>query len=143
MHKLYIKENTSSRDFLEEVLKKYNVKSKVITNEYGKPYLEDNEIYFNISHSGDYTVIVIGDNEIGVDIQKLSYRPKVIKRFYNDKEKEIATNEIEFTRIWAIKEAYVKKNGMGLAYGLENVDTTKIDNVEVIVKGDYVIAICY
>ena len=143
MHKLYVKENTSSREFLKEVLKKYNVKSKIITNEYGKPYLENNELYFNISHSGDYTVIAVGDSEIGVDIQKLSYKPKVIKRFYNEKEKELATNEIEFTKIWTIKEAYVKKIGIGLGYGLENVDSTKVDNIEVIIKGDYVITICY
>ena len=143
MYKLYIKENISSKEFLEEVLKKYNTKSKIITNEHRKPYLEDNEIYFNISHSGKYTVIVVGDSEIGVDIQKMSYKPKVVKRFYNQKEKELATSELEFTKIWTIKEAYVKKLGIGLSYGLENVDTTELDNIEVIIKEDYVIAICY
>ncbi len=143
MYKIFIKKNISSKEFLEEVLKKYNIKSKIVKNEHGKPYLENNELYFNISHSGDYCVIVISDNEIGVDIQKLSYKPKVAKRFYNKKEQELATNEVEFTKIWTIKEAYVKKLGIGLSYGLENVDTTSIDNVEVIIKDDYVIAICY
>ena len=34
------------------------------TNKDGKPYIKDNPIYFNISHSNDFVVVVISNNYI-------------------------------------------------------------------------------
>ena len=140
MYKLYIsKKNT--KELLNDVLKENKIDSKIIYNEYGKPYLENNEIYFNLSNSKEYSVCVVSDKEIGVDIQYITYRSRVVNSVYN--EKETTKDSLKFTKIWVLKEAYVKKIGMGLAYGLKNVDTTKLKDYELIEFDNYVIGIVY
>lgn len=140
MHKIYISKK-STKDLLKEVLEENNINSNIIYNEYGKPYLENNEIYFNLSNSKDYSVCIISDKEVGIDIEYITYRPRIVDSIFNEKEK---TNiPLEFTKTWVLKEAYVKKIGMGLTYGLKNVDTTKIEDYEIIEFDNYVIGIVY
>ena len=57
---------------LSELLKEYNIDYNDITileNEYGKPYIKDNNIYYSISHSNEYVIVCINDSPIGIDIQ--------------------------------------------------------------------------
>ncbi len=101
----------------------------------GKPILrlnktlkEKEEIYFNISHSGDYAMCVIGDCKIGCDIEKISaYKSDVAKRFFNYAESQylesIGDPEIqktEFYRIWTKKESFIKLTGDGLSRALSS-----------------------
>ena len=52
-----------------EALKADSLK-KIATKENGKPYfVEHRDIYFNLSHSGEYAVCVIGNTENGIDIE--------------------------------------------------------------------------
>lgn len=129
MYKLYIEKNISSKDLLKRVLKELNISDEIIYNEYGKPYLKNNEIYFNISHSGEYTILGLSSSEIGVDIEKIRpIKENVINKVCTDDEKKLIKNDEDFTLIWVKKESYVKWVGMGIGYGLKNVDTTKITN---------------
>ena len=143
MYNLYIEKNISSKDYLKKVLKKYHIEYDIFYNEYGKPYLKNNELYFNISHSKDYTVLVTSDKEIGVDIQYLTYNEKTRDRICTEEERKKVKTDLDFTKIWTKKEAYIKKIGIGLEYGMKNVDTTKIDNIDIYKKDGYIIAICY
>lgn len=34
----------------------------------------------------------------------------------------------EFTKMWAMKESYLKMIGVGITQSLSNIDTTKLDN---------------
>ncbi len=149
MYKLYIKENTNSKELLKECLKKdFNISNyEIIFNDYNKPYLKNEEIYFNISHDKGTTVLVISDNEIGVDIEYFTFKENVVRKFFTTNEQnEIlnsANKEYDFTRIWVMKEAFVKMKGIGISYGLMNVDTTKIkEKIELIENEKYIIAIC-
>lgn len=149
MYKLYIKENTNSKELLKECLKKdFNISNyEIIFNDYNKPYLKNEKIYFNISHDKGTTVLVISDNEIGVDIEYFTYKENVVRKYFTTNEQnEIlnsANKEYDFTRIWVMKEAFVKMMGIGISYGLLNVDTTKIkDKIELIENEKYIIAIC-
>ncbi len=129
MYKLYIEKNISSKELLNRVLKELNINDEIIYNEYGKPYLKNNEIYFNISHSKEYTILGISSSEIGVDIEEIKpIRENVINKVCTDDEKKLIKNDEDFTLIWVKKESYVKWVGMGIGYGLKNVDTTKITN---------------
>ena len=129
MYKLYIEKNISSKELLNRVLKELNINDEIIYNEYGKPYLKNNEIYFNISHSKEYTILGISSSEIGVDIEEIKpIRENVVNKVCTDDEKKLIKNDEDFTLIWVKKESYVKWNGMGIGYGLKNVDTTKITN---------------
>ena len=148
MYKIYLEENTSSKALLTKVLQEnYIANKEIIYNAYGKPYLKNNELYFNISHDKNITVLVTSDKEIGVDLEYLTYRPSVVKKYFNLKEQNIIKKsrrkEYDFTKIWVMKEAYVKMKGIGITYGLQNVDTAVLANkFEIIDKDDYLIAIC-
>ena len=39
-------------------------------NEHGKP-IAKNGVCFNVSHSGDYAALYVGENECGIDIEKI------------------------------------------------------------------------
>ncbi len=141
MYKLYIEKNISSRDLLNKVLKEYQITDEIIYNKYGKPYLKNNEYYFNISHSGIYTVLVIASSEVGVDIQKITMKEKVIDRICTEEEKKMINTPDDFTIMWVKKESYVKYLGIGLEYGLENVDTLKNNNFIIKKIDDYYLSI--
>lgn len=147
MYKLYIEENISSQDFLSKILKEdYNIdKYELIYNEYGKPFLKDNNLFFNISHDNNLVVIAISDKNIGIDIEYLSYNRFVLKKCFNKKEQHKVSKsnkEKEFTKIWVMKEAYVKMKGTGIISDLKDIDTTKIKNIDIIDNEEYIIAIC-
>ncbi len=82
-----------------------------------KPFLANCPYQFNLSHSGDYLVLAVGDVPIGVDIEKITrVRPKVMERYFSDSEKEKVAKEgaDAFYEIWTKKESYIKYTGNGL-----------------------------
>lgn len=111
---------------LEKILlKEYDyiiTKEKIIFNEFNKPYILNDVLYFNISHSNDYVLIAISDSEVGVDIQSeipLEKADLIIKRF--DQKTNIEyINSIDkvdyFSKKWVGLEAYGKMNGNGLSF---------------------------
>ncbi len=89
-------------------------------NEHGKPYLKDLPCHFNISHSGDFVVCAISENEIGIDIEKI--RPidfKIANRVFNETELNFLFTEPNenqkdvFFSLWTEKEAILKCIGTG------------------------------
>ncbi len=141
MYKLFIEKNVSSKDLLDRVLRQYKINDEIVYNEYGKPYLCGNKFYFNISHSYEYTVLVISDREVGVDIEKITFKERVIDRVCTLEEKKLIKNSIDFIVMWVKKESYVKYLGVGLSYDLVNVDTLKIKNFIIKRVEDYFISI--
>lgn len=94
-------------------------------NQYGKPYIENSQaIRFNISHSGDFVVCTFGNDESGVDIEKEVNCIDVAKRFFTKEEyQRIAHGDIDmFTRIWTLKEAYIKELGVGFSIPLNSFE---------------------
>ena len=46
--------------------------------------------------------------------------------------------------MWTIKESYVKMKGIGLSYGLNNVDTLSLKkNIKLLNYKNYIICICF
>ncbi len=96
---------------------------KFTYNEHGKPGLEIPGVHFNMSHSGDYAMIVISDHPVGVDIEKKrTDKTGVAKRcFCRDEYDDIMSGKDEaevadrFLEYWTLKEAYVKYLGRGLS----------------------------
>ncbi len=87
----------------------------------GKPFiLHHNEIDFSLSHSNDTAMCAISSNSVGCDIQCIDRRraDKAV-RFFTRREQlfiaEAAAPESEFTRIWTLKESYVKATGVGFS----------------------------
>ena len=146
MLKIYEYKDISSKEALEKSLAKHHITHyELVYNEYGKPYLKDNAVYFNISHTKNIIVVAVSDKEVGVDIQYKCYRPRVKDKYFTKEEKAYIDNSLDkedaFTAIWVKKEAYLKMIGQGLSYGLNNVDTTKLA-ISVTNNEDLYMAIC-
>lgn len=97
----------------------------------GKPFLKDNSLAFNISHSADWIILAFGMScNIGVDLEFLrediNYK-KISKRFFSYEEQsalENSDNPIRlFFDLWAHKEAIIKANGDRL---LSSIKATQI-----------------
>ena len=87
-----------------------------------KPYIKDREdVFFNISHSGEMVALGISDKEIGVDIEKVKeFQDSLINYVFNDTDISFAKElspEWGYTRLWTIKESIMKHSGIGI--GLE------------------------
>ena len=93
-------------------------------NPCGKPLLKDGR-HISISHSFDFSAIVVSDHEVGVDIEKNREKIKVIKHRFCDEEKQESENQTfikKLTFIWAAKESMYKIHpcgGMSFKHDLE------------------------
>lgn len=123
---------------LKNLLSKSNISYNSLDyyiNEYGKPYLKNINIFFNISHSFDYVITTISDKDIGIDIEKIRKTPlNIINQFATEKEKAyiLSTNnniEERIFKIYTLKEAYFKMLGTNLNNILEVEFTIKNNNI--------------
>lgn len=103
-----------------------------------KPYIENEEyknIFFNISHSKDKAIIVISNEEVGCDIEKIKdFDINIAKRFFTKKEYELIDGIFDkekqkkiFYKIWTMKESYLKQKGTGIVEGLDIIDFSNVD----------------
>lgn len=123
--------------FLQDVLHEETgivpSEQRFVYNAAGRPalLLPENRIQgidFNLSDSGDYAVLAVGDCQVGIDIE---YKKKnclaVAKRCFCREEyedimamAEASEQERRFLQYWTMKEAYVKYEGSGLGIALNS-----------------------
>ena len=128
----------------------FSLKNPIIeTDEKGKPFLRDYpNIHFNLSHCKAGCVCAVSDTAIGVDIQNyVDYSHEVAVRVCSQRELEYIdkskNKSVAFTKIWAMKESYLKMRGDGICVDLKEVNVFEIlDMIRVRVKDTCVIAIC-
>ena len=97
--------------------------SQLHFGEQGKPYLKNSGMYFNISHSGDYVVLATANNEIGVDIEKVTdqktFSNAVAERCFTVEERRWMQGQKNiheaFLTLWTAKESVMKGTGLGLS----------------------------
>lgn len=92
---------------------------EIVTAESGKPELADVPLRFSLSHSGDRCACAVYDRAIGVDIQKRTAADmRILERRFTPCEREFVLNSADrgaaFTRVWTMKESYVKAHGTGI-----------------------------
>lgn len=115
---------------LDHALETYGLREKSVEyefGEWGKPSLKyQPNVYFSLSHSGDYAICSIGDKAIGNDIELIKHgRLKVADRFFAREELDwmyAVQDEEEITqrmfRIWTMKESFLKATGKGISLPL-------------------------
>ena len=89
-----------------------------------KPALRDHpSVHFNLSHSGDFTLIAVGPQPVGVDIEAIGpdiELQALAEANFHPAERAIlaarsgAAAREAFFQIWAHKEAFLKATGIGL-----------------------------
>lgn len=88
----------------------------------GKPYITNHPaLFFNLSHSGHYAACAFYHKEVGIDVQQIvPVSDPLIQKIAV--QEEAATllqlsqeaKEEAFTKLWTIKESYLKYIGSGL-----------------------------
>ncbi len=140
---------------------------KIMTNEtsfardcFGKPYLiAYPEIHFNISHSEELVACIIGENEVGMDVESIKPFPKtIIRKVCSPKEQEsirraVHPNE-QFFKLWTLKESYIKAVGKGLQLPMKSavfhirkdgkIESNQPDYTfrQKVIEGKYILSVC-
>lgn len=93
---------------------------KISRNKYGK--LFEKSCYFNISHCQNYVVCSLSDKVVGVDIENIIQEDINIENFNKyftpEEQKYLQNSKTKrreaFTKLWVLKESYIKYLGHGL-----------------------------
>ena len=107
----------------------YGITDKPIFSygEHGKPSIIGHEdIHFNLSHCKTAVACAISDKPIGIDIESIRPAKETVIRYaMNDAETqrimESSNPDLEFTRLWTMKESVLKLTGEGINDDMKNV----------------------
>lgn len=102
-----------------------------------KPYLPARpDVHFNLSHSGNYAVCAVSDQETGIDTEQPARIEHTLAReFFHPDEAAFLDSLPEtqyqeyFFRLWTLKEAYVKYLGTGLTTALDSFSFVGADRI--------------
>ncbi|WP_051280083.1 4'-phosphopantetheinyl transferase family protein [Anaerovorax odorimutans] len=173
--KIKVSNQKNSHMFLKEALKDYIKRKqfgyrqeyinniKIEKGLHGKPYFSNLKQYgseslkpisFSISHSGNYWACIIGEIEVGIDIEvvnnincksndilmKTRNYEAIAKRFFTRNEYEFVKKygSDAFLEIWTRKEAYIKQKGTGFSEGLNTFEVIESGKYAEKVKGIYI-----
>lgn len=113
------------------------------TQEYGKPFLvTPSNLHYNISHSGEWVLVVIAECEVGIDVEQqrqIDYL-KFSKRLFTHEEFNtmLATekrNQLDyFYYLWTLKESFVKTIGTGLNTPLNSFGIRKYLEKDIVIS---------
>lgn len=89
----------------------------------GKPWVEG--LHFNLSHSGAWVALALGDSPVGVDVQVWD-RPRdlapLLRRHFSAEEGAyIRGDPMRFLELWTRKESVLKRSGQGITVPLQGV----------------------
>lgn len=97
---------------------------------FGKPYFPESPFSFNISHSEEYVVCVISNDEkqnLGIDIEKIKpLELKIFESVLSPQEIKELDGIVKFYTYWTRKEAIIKADGRGMQIPLNIIDTTEL-----------------
>jgi len=107
-------------------------------NEFGKPFLRNNNLFFNITHSGNWCAAAFHNSPIGIDIEEMLLPPyEIMQDNFSLSEIQYIENALPadkkqaFYSIWTLKESYIKMTGKGLSKNLKSF-SFEITNGEII-----------
>jgi 4'-phosphopantetheinyl transferase len=110
----------------------------VVVGKNGKPRLNADGIFYNLSHAGRRALCVISPYEVGCDVEQITDLDlEIAKRFFCPAEYELllhapgdAARRELFFRLWTLKESFVKQLGTGME--------TRLDSFEMQIRGNAV-----
>ena len=120
-----------------------------VYNEFGKPSLPNLPIHFSMSHCKDAVACAVSDHNIGIDVESIvPYNPEVARRVCTAAELEMLeqseNKDLEFIKLWTIKEAISKYEGMGLSLPFSGIKISDyLTSTIVCTDSNCVITVCY
>jgi len=112
-----------------------------VYNEFGKPSLPNLSIHFSLSHCKDAVACAVSDNNIGIDVESVvPYNPDVARKVCSPAELEMleqsSNKDVEFIKLWTVKEAISKYEGMGLSLPFAEIDACRYNLLTQLVVND-------
>lgn len=98
--------------------------SDITYGEHGKPFLNREDVFFNLSHSGSILMLAWGDMEIGADVQKsVTFKQNLVNKITCEGERTGREDEYRnhLNRVWAVKESYTKLTGEGIGLDFSTI----------------------
>lgn len=100
----------------------------------GKPYLNNSNIFFNLSHTKNGILLAVStDSDIGADIENVQIIPpyNIINDIFHPAEIEFihktpTSLQTRFYEIWTKKEAYLKYLGTGLTSNMKDFNSLNL-----------------
>ncbi|MCF0243819.1 MAG: 4'-phosphopantetheinyl transferase superfamily protein [Bacteroidaceae bacterium] len=120
----------------------------LIEQEGGKPVLKDfPNIHFNISHCKEAVACVVGDEPLGVDVERIrEYSEQLAHYTLNEEELQEVQNSAypakTFIRFWTMKESLLKYTGQGIRDDLKTVLNTKDVIFDTQEEKDFIVTVC-
>ena len=105
----------------------------------GKPFLHRHpDVHFNLSHTADVLLVAVArGRRLGVDVEHIipeAVVDEVIGTVSSEPERMILRDldpiarQVNFSRLWTRKEAYIKADGRGLSLDLKCIDVLSLPN---------------
>lgn len=92
----------------------------------GKPHIAGrSDIYFSISHCSRCVACIVADAPVGIDVEDIQYDRELALKAFNAGElagiEAAEKPDVEFTRLWTMKESLLKLTGQGIVDDLPGV----------------------
>ena len=92
---------------------------RIVYGAFGKPMIAEQEIHYNISHSGVWVVCALGHENVGIDIELVHPLKKNSANLFLSLQEKAALHDVKeaenaIYRLWVLKESYCKYTGKGL-----------------------------
>lgn len=100
--------------------------ANVETTDQGKPFLRAfSEFHFNVTHSKKIIIVALSRMPVGVDLERIRKIDvmRMAQRFFSPQELlllEKKQQQQQFFKLWTAKEAALKADGQGIAFGMKN-----------------------
>ena len=108
----------------------------------GKPYFQDGDWHFSISHTDHFAFCVLSRHNIALDAEEKGRKvtPAMMEKFTSDTEKSRFGDDPQdaFLRLWVLKEAQAKLTGRGMGNWLKATDFDPFDPRIQEINGCYV-----
>ena len=120
-----------------------------VYNEFGKPSLPNLPIHFSLSHCKDAVACAVSDYNIGIDVESIvPYNPDVARKACTADElkmlEQSSNKDVEFIKLWTVKEAISKYEGMGLSMPFAEVTILRyLIHTEHYADKNYFSTVCY
>lgn len=132
---LYNLRDAFSRDSCRKIVEKIaqteltNNKIRLAHDRNGKPYLKHDRYYTSYSHANDSLFVAFSESPIGVDFEHEDRRRELEDiREYAFSGKDLVSYSISLLELWCLKEASLKKKGLGFLFANPNEYTIVADD---------------
>ena len=114
--------HTAGRKLLAQMYKEEtgNPMPPICVGERGKPYFENSDCYFSITHTKKMVFCVLSDKPVGIDAEalerevKLSVAEKILSPYEYAQYEKAEDKRKALLTFWVLKEAQGKKTGEGI-----------------------------